>query len=287
MDIFQKLQNLDKRVFYVLMALAIAIPTIKPLGIPVDVTPSVKKTYDFIQGLPDGSKVLMGFDYEPGDEIELSPQAVALFHQFAAKKFKVVAIASFPSAPNFAEDTLKTFEAYGYKYGVDYVNLGYYAGAEPTLAAFGTKPLSIFPKDWRGNDTSTMALTKDLKSMKDFTLAITLGDGPTGGCNTDAWVRQSVMAHGTNLIMGLTGVLAAPNETYVQSGQSKGILAGLRAAAEYEKLTGKLGPGTVGMDAQSMAHLLIVMFVVIGNIGMFLSKKPKVQPSTTGGGAKK
>lgn len=286
MGIFERLQSLDKRVFYVLMALAIAIPTINPLGIPVEVTRAVQSTYDFIKSLPDGSKVLIGFDYEPGDEIELSPQAVALFHMFAAKKMKVVAIASFPSAPNFAEDTLKTLDQYGYKYGEDYVNLGYYAGGEPTLAAFGTKPLTIFPKDWRGNDTSTMALTKGLTSLKDFTLAITLGDGPTGGTNTDAWVRQSAMAHGSNLVMGLTGVLAAPNQTYVQSGQCKGILAGLRAAAELEKLTGKLGPGTVGMDAQSIAHLLIVIFVVLGNVGMFLSKKPTVQPAATRGGGK-
>jgi hypothetical protein len=286
MGIFERLQNLDKRVFYLFMALAIAIPTISPLGIPVDVTPAVQKTFDFIRSLPDGSKVLMGFDYEPGDEIELSPQAVALFHEFAAKHFKVVAIASFPSAPNFAEDTLKTLDQYGYKYGEDYVDLGYYAGSEATLAAFGTKPLAIFPKDWRGNDTSAMPLTKDLKSMKDFTLAITLGDGPTGGTNTDMWVRQSVMAHGINLVMGLTGVLAAPNQTYVQSGQCKGILAGLRAAAELEKLTGKIGPGTVGMDAQSIAHVLIVIFVVLGNVGMFLSKKPKIQPAASKGGGK-
>lgn len=284
MGFWERLQNLDKRIFYVLMALAIAIPTISPLGIPVPVTSAVQKTYDFIQGLPDGGKVLIGFDYEPGDEIELSPQAVALFHMFAAKKMKVVAIASFPSAPGFAEDTMTTFQQYGYKYGEDYVDLGYYAGAEATLAAFGNNPLSIFPKDFRGNDTSTMPLTKDLKSMKDFDLAVTLGDGPTGGCNTDMWVRQSAMAHGTNLLMGVTGVLAAPNQTYIQSGQCKGLLAGLRAAAELEKLTGKPGPGTVGMDAQSIAHLLIVLFVILGNLGMFLSKKSRIQPASSQGG---
>ena len=52
---------------------------------------------------------------------------------------------------------------------------------------------------------------------------------PTNGLN------KAVMAYGTPLVMGVTGVLAASNEPYVQSGQCKGILAGLRAAAEYEK----------------------------------------------------
>ena len=286
MDIFDKLQNLDKRVFYLLMALAIAIPTISPIGLPVDVTPAVQKTYDFVKSLPDGSKVLIGFDYEPGDEIDLNPQAMAILHQLASKKMKVVAIASFPAGPNFAEDCLTVLYQYGYKYGEDYVNLGYYAGGESTLAAFGNKPTTIFSKDWRGNDVSTLPLMREINSMKDFAMAMTLNDGPTGGTGTHEWVRQSVMAHGTPLIMGVTGVLAASNETYVQSGQCKGILAGLRAAAEYEKLTGKKGSGTVGMDAQSMAHLLIVLFVVLGNVAMFLSKRIKIQPAAEGGGKK-
>lgn len=287
MDIFDRLQNLDKRVFYLLMALAIAIPTISPLGLPVDVTKSVQRTYDFVKGLPDGSKVCIGFDYEPGDEIDLNPQAQALFHQFAGKKIRVVTLSSFPAGPTFAEDCLKVFEEYGYKYGVDYVNLGYYAGGESTLAAFANKPTTIFTKDWRGNDVASLPLMKEVNSMKDFAMAMTLNDGPTGGTGTHEWVRQAVMAHGTPLVMGVTGVLAASNQTYVQSGQCKGILAGLRAAAEYEKLTQKKGTGTVGMDAQSMAHLLIVIFVLLGNVAMFLSKKPRIQPAAATGGDRK
>jgi hypothetical protein len=104
MDIFEKLQNLDKRVFYLLMALAIAIPTISPIGLPIDVTKPVQDTYNFVSNLPDGSKVVIGFDYEPGDEIDLNPIAQAIFHQLASKGIKVVALASFPAGPTFAED---------------------------------------------------------------------------------------------------------------------------------------------------------------------------------------
>lgn len=273
MGVLEKLQNIDKRVFYLLMALAIAVPTVSPLGLAVDVTPAVQKAFDFVSSLPDGSRAVIGFDYEPGDEIDLNPQAKAILHQLASKKIKVVAIASFPAGAMFAEDCLKVLEEYGYVYGQDYVNLGHYAGQEPTLAAFANKPSSVFSKDWRGNDVSSLPLMKEISSMKDFSMAMTLNDGPTGGTPTVGWVNQAVEAHKVPLIMGVTGVLAASNETYVQSGQCKGILAGLRAAAEYEKLVNKKGDGTVGMDAQSMAHLLIVLFVVLGNVAMFLSKR--------------
>lgn len=284
MSVLDKLQNIDKRVFYLLMALAIAIPTISPIGLPVDVTPSVRKAYDFVSSLPDGSRAVIGFDYEPGDEIDLNPQATAMLHQLASKKIKVVAVASFPAGAMFAEDCFKVLEGYGYVYGTDYVNLGHYAGGESTLAAFANKPSAIYSKDWRGNDVSSLPLMKDIHSMKDFSMSMTLNDGPTGGTGTHEWVRQAVMAHQVPLVMGVTGVLAASNETYVQSGQCKGILAGLRAAAEYEKLVGKKGTGTVGMDAQSMAHLLIVAFVILGNAAMFLSKK--ASPASKGGAVK-
>jgi len=287
-DIFEKLQNLDKRVFYLLMALAIAIPTIHPIGLPIDVTEPVQEVYDFVSSLPDGSIVIIGFDYEPGDEIDLNPIAQAIMHQLASKKIKVVAIASFPAGPTFADECMAILEEYGYEYGVDYVNLGYYAGGEPTLAAFAQNPSSVFPKDWRGTSTDSLPIMQEVSTMKDFAMAMTLNDGPTGGTGTHEWVRQAVMAYGTPLIMGVTGVLAASNETYVQSGQCKGILAGLRAAAEYEKLTGKKGTGTVGMDAQSIAHVLIVVFVLLGNIGMFVSgrKEPKSKSYSAGGGVK-
>ncbi len=273
MNVLETLQNIDKRVFYLLMALAIAIPTISPIGLAVDVTPAVQMSFDFVQGLPNGSRAVIGFDYEPGDEIDLNPMAEAVLHQLAKKNMKVVAIASFPAGAMFAEQCLKVLEGYGYSYGTDYVNLGHYAGAEATLAAFANQPSAIYSKDWRGNDVNSLPLMQEIKSMKDFSMAMTLNDGPTGGTGTVGWVNQAVNAHQVPLLMGVTGVLAASNQTYVQSGQCKGILAGLRAAAEYEKLVGELGTGTVGMDAQSMAHLLIVIFVVLGNAAMFLSKK--------------
>lgn len=281
MDIFERLQNLDKRVFYVLMALAIAIPTINPIGLPVEVTEQPRKVFEFVETLPEGSRVVVGFDYEPGDEIDLNPQIQAIFHQLARKKIKVVCLASFPSAPLFIEECVAVLVAYGYQYGQDYVNLGYYAGGESTLAAFGNKPSSIFSRDFHGHDVASLPLMQEIQSMKDFAMAITLNDGPTGGTGTHEWVRQSFTAHGVPLVMGVTGVLAATNMTYVQGGQCKGILGGLRAAAEYEKLIGKKGTGTVGMDAQSMAHVLIVAFVVLGNVALFLSKPRSRAP---GGG---
>ena len=62
---------------------------------------------------------------------------------------------------------------------------------------------------------------------------------------------------------------------YVQSGQVKGILAGMPGAAEYESLIKRPGIGISGMDAQSIAHIVIVAFIVFGNIAFFLERRSK------------
>ena len=73
----------------------------------------------------------------------------------------------------------------------------------------------------------------------------------------------------TPIVMG-TGSVSVPGEMpYYASGQYKGLLAGLRGAAEYELLTGYPGSAILGMDAQSAAHFLVIALIAIGNIGFF------------------
>lgn len=48
-----------------------------------------------------------------------------------------------------------------------------------------------------------------------------------------------------------------------------GLLGGLKGAAEYEKLINEPATATRGMVAQTGAHLLIVILIVLGNIAYF------------------
>jgi hypothetical protein len=52
-----------------------------------------------------------------------------------------------------------------------------------------------------------------------------------------------------------------------------GWATGAKGAAEYEILVRRPGEGAAAMDAQSLAHLAIVIFIVLGNLGYFLSRR--------------
>ena len=80
---------------------------------------------------------------------------------------------------------------------------------------------------------------------------------------------------------------------YVESGQLKGILAGMPGAAEYEKLVYDYlkneldnnnkfinndaeitkGRAFARMSAQSVAHLLMVVFIILGNLSYYYERR--------------
>ena len=101
--------------------------------------------------------------------------------------------------------------------------------------------------------------------------------------------------------------MAADEYPYLQTGQLTGMLAGLKGAAEYEKLVEvfalkkrefsrellkdpeydnaitnpdipyKFKQARIGMNAQSVAHIMIIVFILIGNIGYFITKYKEKQ----------
>jgi hypothetical protein len=77
----------------------------------------------------------------------------------------------------------------------------------------------------------------------------------------------------------VTAVSAADVYPYVETGQVTGLLAGMKGASEYEIMVQKKGYSTgisrasQGMDAQSLGHLIIMLFIVLGNIGYFYMRR--------------
>lgn len=70
----------------------------------------------------------------------------------------------------------------------------------------------------------------------------------------------------------------------IQSGQIVAGVLGMKGAAEYEVLVGHPGTATAGMDAQSFSHALIIIFIILGNLGIFSPVKNSDALSVTADG---
>jgi hypothetical protein len=123
-------------------------------------------------------------------------------------------------------------------------------------------------------------MMKDINNIKDFDFVFSLSAGFPG---TTEWVQFACDPNNIPLSTGLTSVMVTDIVPYVDSGQIKGILAGMPGAAEYESLVndelkkinkdGEPGKATSMMAAQSIAHVIIVIFIIFGNITYYLTSK--------------
>ena len=60
MKVFDVLASIDRRYIFVLIALTVIIPLLRPLGMPVFVTHEVQSVYDYIEKIPPGSAIIVG-----------------------------------------------------------------------------------------------------------------------------------------------------------------------------------------------------------------------------------
>ncbi len=72
---------------------------------------------------------------------------------------------------------------------------------------------------------------------------------------------------------GVTAVMAPKFYSYLQAKQMIGLLGGMKGAAEYEMLVSKPSMAVSGMNSQSLVHLLIIGFVVLGNVAFFAARR--------------
>jgi hypothetical protein len=152
------------------------------------------------------------------------------------------------------------------QYGVDWVNLGFLAGGENAIAAVARGIREAYPTDFRRNVTAELPILEGRNTAADFDMFIFFSTG-----NADMFVRQ-IYGYGVPIIGGLVSTIVPQAEPYVHAGQIKGILAGLRGGAEYEKLLGRPGVGLASMDAQSMGHMLFIVFIAFANLAYFTSR---------------
>jgi hypothetical protein len=272
--ILEKLEGLDRRIIFIFIGLSIAIPLLFPVYTDFSVTAPVEGFYNAIEELPPGSKVLVSCDYDPGSMPELFPMNVAVFHHLFSRGHKIIVMQLWATGTLLAERAMnEVLEEFPDKrYGEDYVNLGFKEGREVVMVSMGTSIPKTFPTDGRGTKLEEIPLMQGVTNFDDMALLMNISGGLPG---TKEWVLQVQSRYHVKLGSGCTAVSAPEFYPYVQSGQLVGLLGGMKGAAEYEKLIQRPGTAQRGMDAQSVSHIVVLAFILIGNIAYFAVKGKK------------
>ena len=192
-----------------------------------------------------------------------------------------------------------------------YVDLGYKQGGAVVIKGIKTDILSLYKQDINKKSIEDipmmskkfLGLNEDDKiNIKAFDFVVDFSAGVPGNSE---WVKYACDETGVPLTSGCTSVMVTDALAYVDKNQIRGILAGMPGAAEYEELVyeyllneiesknkfinqeasvengeiaigdmvitkGKAGPR---MNAQSLAHLCMIIFIILGNLAYFFSRR--------------
>ncbi|MBD3235895.1 MAG: hypothetical protein GF330_04265 [Candidatus Eisenbacteria bacterium] len=268
--LIELLTNVDRRIIFLVIALAVALPLLFPLNLPVRPSREATAYFEALEALDPGDVIIFSFDYEPDTMAELDPMSLATLRHAFRKDLRVIALTNYPGGPGIALRNLEQAATeYGKQPGTDYVFLGYNPDYSATMLRMGESIQATFPTDHSQTPTAEIPLLQEANSYADIPLLVTV----TASALAEYWIIWAGGKYGQKIITGNTAIQAVLIYPYYQTGQLAGFLGGLKGAAEYEKLLELPGTGILGMDAQSMAHLLIVLFILLGNVGFFLQRR--------------
>ncbi len=252
--------------------LFILVTLIMLLGIQfrTEISPDTQQMFDYIDGLPDSSAIIISFDHEASSLPEMRPLGLAILRHAFQKNHKLIGVALLAEGTGIGYRLFQqTAKEYDKKYGADYVFLGFKPQYIAAILSMGESIESTFPEDYLGNSTAELELLDKIKNYDNISGVISLADGSL----TTHWMEYGKARYGVEVSAAVAASMITTYDPYLSSGQLRAMVGGLRGAAEYEQLIQREGSGGRGMLAQSLSHLYVIALIIIGNVAYFRSRR--------------
>jgi len=260
----------SRGVVFVGVFLSVAFPLLFPLHLPDKISPETERFKSLIDSLPSDAVVMISFDHEASTVAEVRPLAIALIRHLFSRNLRIIGLALFAEGTAIGNQVLTSIaKEYQKEYGRDWVFLGFRPQYQSTIIGMGENIQNVFPRDYRRRSTAELPLMAEVSNYSKIALVVSVADGDYAGY----WVEYAHSRFGVPTAGLVTAVMMTAYLPYLNSGQLAGLVNGLKGAAEYERLLGRPDAAVRGMDAQSLAHLLIFALIVVGNIAYWWKRK--------------
>lgn len=249
----QQLWSNAQRLFvFLVLAVAVVIPLWPGMNLGLVSAPKLggapNAMYESIDKLPPDAAVLVAFDYDATQSPEMDTQARAVMRHLFARRAQVYVTSLYPAGPAAAQAVIiETRQLVSDTAPAKIVNLGYVPGQATAVAFINTTPYSTVIELAASPDTLRW------------------------------WVEQLAARPGAPpLLSGVSAAAEPISQPYLQSGQVKGMLVGIRDAAAYEM---RLGSPKEGQDLQRLAPLesivtanaALIALIVLGGLVQLVS----------------
>jgi hypothetical protein len=267
------LETIPTWIYFLIIVGAMCYIQIYPLGLPVPITQLSRDTYAAVDALNEGDIILMDQGYGAGTIASHEPGFVAVFKHAMKKGAKVVMVSTSVEAPLLFEQALRKInpESKGYVYGEDYIHFGYLSGGEAAYSAVLEDFTQTYTADYQDTPLSQLPITEELgrPTWQNIDLVYIMS---AGGDVCEGWIRQSAVRFDIPMIQQPLEMMVPTILPYYPV-NCQGILNGGIGAAEYEVISGFPGDAVKLSDMLSMGGLVVLIFLIVGNIGFYM--KPK------------
>jgi hypothetical protein len=234
---------------------------------------------NLIEQLPEESRVLLAFDYDPGFSGELESAAAGVIGHLVSKRAYLTLVSTLPTGPVVAELFFSnTAGREEFARDLHYVNLGFIPGGPAGLLSFAENFRQAMPYTlegkaaWFGGEnpegSSAFQPLDGITEISDFNLVMILVDDPF---TARSWIEQ-VQPHliretfRTPMAVVVSAQVAPIVRPYYDSypRQVQGVVSGLRGGITYEQLTGRAGQASNQWDAFSSGMNITGLLILIG-----------------------
>ena len=310
MSFAEKLMSVKRHTLYLLLIVATSVPAFFTLSIPNKPDQPSIDFYTTVMALPEGSTILIETDWTKSTRGESMGQMEALLRILMRRnvKFAIYSTAD-PQAPQVARDTIRriTAEPVGkghreYKRWEDWVDLGYFPNSEATNNAIATSIRKAFAGKTEipgsgqpPTDVFQSPVLSKIQKVQDLPLLLVV----TASKTFDIVVER--LYGKVPLAAMVTGVMGPESTVYYASGQMVGLCVGLKGVYDVETMMEvgvnsppekpivpnpkspevvagfpgetNAGKGKAYYPTLHVALTLMILAVIIGNVGMVLTRK--------------
>jgi hypothetical protein len=271
MSLLDKLEFLDRRILYWFLFIALMIPFLSPIGLPIRITKYSQGVYDALDALEPGDVVLLSINGGVSAWPEILPAMLSCTRMIVKQDAKLIVWGFGQVDIDITWEKIQTeVPEIGtqWTYGEDYAYFGYLPNQETTVALLAEDIRKVFSEDTQGNAIDSIPIMQNVNSHKDIALVVTSDTGEVA----HQYIRQWASAH--NMPLATIGIAmgGSSNIPFYKSGLLVGMSIGSRGGAEMEKLTGVLGEATVTMDSINVSHLLAIIAILTTNVIYFYRK---------------
>jgi len=266
------LRTLKKQWIYLALVLFVAFPLFLKLPLPFFVGPQAKGLYEAVKKLPPDKVVLLPMDWGPATRGESMWQAQAVIEHLFKEGKPFIITGYDPLGPQLSQELAENLaKKYGAKYGENWLNVGFITGDMAFLLRMAKNFQEAFKEDSiHHKPLASYPVARKVKNIDDIGLIIDV----TGSERYAYWIIIQT-TYKVPLAVACTAVTTPDLYPFLDSKQLIGVLSGLKGATEYERLIrGSHREITLQMMmSQSMAHLLIIILIILGNIGLLLERR--------------